>query len=113
MIAMAATSFTRSFLRLFSGPTIWALHFLAIYGATGVLCARPALRQDWLGISAIAWMLGTAALLAVAAIELIHARDWRDRKTDFMRMTASGLALLSIIAIVWETVPLFLVPECG
>jgi hypothetical protein len=113
---MITPSFTRDFLRLFSGPIIWAIHFLTIYGFTGVLCARPALRDTWLGISVFSWGIGAATSVAIAALIFLHSRDWRNilagRKSDFIHLTASGLGLLSIVAIVWETVPVFIVPAC-
>lgn len=37
---MASRTFTRTALLLLSGPLIWAGHFLLIYVATGVICAR-------------------------------------------------------------------------
>jgi hypothetical protein len=114
---MSTHSFTRDFLRLFSGPIIWALHFLTIYGFTGVLCARPALHDAWLDISFFAWGIGAATLVAIAALVFLHFRDWREkwrgRKPGFLRLTASGLGLLAIVAILWETVPVFIVPLCA
>lgn len=114
---MAGPSFTRSFLRLFSGPIIWALHFLAVYGFTGVVCARPGVRDTWLGISVFTWGIGVASLLAIAAVIVLHVRDWRailiTRQFDFLRLTASGLGLLSIVAMVWETLPVLMLPLCN
>jgi hypothetical protein len=118
MMRMAAPSFARDFLRLFSGPIIWAVHFLSIYGFTGVLCARPPLQEAaWMGISIFAWGIGAATILAIAAVAFLHFRDWRagltSRRSDFLHLTASGLGILSIVAIIWETVPVFIVPPCG
>jgi hypothetical protein len=113
---MTTRSFTRDILRLFSGPIIWAIHFLTVYGFTGVLCARPALHHAWLGISLFAWGIGAATLVAITAVALLHFRDWRARlrahQSDFLHLTASGLGLLSIVAIIWETMPVFIVPAC-
>ena len=113
---MAASSFTRSFLLLFSGPIIWAVHFLTIYGFTGVRCARPALRQEWLGTDITAWGIGIAAAVAIAVIVAVHWRCWHTSKRSdgayFTRWMASALGILSITAIIWETVPVLLVPGC-
>lgn len=113
---MIASIFTKSFLRLFSGPIIWALHFLFIYGFTGITCARPALRQDWLGLSLTAWAVILASIVAILAIVLVNIRRWR---TDiepsniiFTQWTATALAILAVVAIIWEAVPVFLIPAC-
>lgn len=109
--------FTRRMLLLFSAPIIWAMHFLAVYGFTGILCARPALQQTWLGIGAMVWGIGLASAVAVAAIAAIHRHSWRacrqNSGPDFIAGTGAALGLLSVIAVVWETLPLFLVPPCG
>lgn len=110
-------TFTRSFLLLFSGAIVWAVHFVAIYGFTGVMCARPALRQEWLGIGIIAWGVSLASLVAIGVLAVIHYAGWRTwlqgRDMSFERKTAASVALFAILAIVWETVPILLVPECG
>lgn len=114
---MATPTFTRSFLRLFSAPIIWAVHFLAVYTITGIACARPQLQRQWLGIDAVVLGICVASAVAIAAICVLHLRDWRRRlrygKTDFTHWTASSLGLLSVVAIFWETIPVFLVPVCG
>jgi hypothetical protein len=117
MATPTASTFTRRFLRLFSAPIIWAVHFLAVYTITGIFCARPHLQGQWLGIDAIVLGICVASAAAIAAICLLHQRDWRkclrSGKTDFTHWTASSLGLLSIIAILWETIPVFIVPLCG
>ena len=110
-------TFTRSFLLLFSGAIVWSVHFVAIYGFTGVMCARPALRQEWLGIGIIAWGVSLASLMAIAILVVLHFASWRawrqGHDISFQRKTAASLALFAILAIVWETLPVLLVPACG
>ncbi len=111
---MPAASFTRSFLLLFSGPIIWTVHFLAIYSWTGVLCARPSWATDRMIVSGIVLV----SVAAVAAITLIHVRIWMHTAqpmadAGFLRRTAAALGLLSALAIVWETLPAYIVPACG
>jgi NO-binding membrane sensor protein with MHYT domain len=107
------SSFTHDFLLVFSGPLIWAVHFVAIYGFTGVFCARLAAAPQWQSITT--WVIVAAGLAAAAAIAACLAVEPKDSAPDnrrFVRRVAAGLALLAIVAIVWETMTVFLVPVC-
>lgn len=114
---MISSVFTRSFLMLFSGPIVWAVHFLFIYGYTGVICARPGLNMQWLGISVLEWGIGVAGLAAIALLAFIHLGNrlagMRENNAAFLRWAGVGLALLSVLAIVLETLPIFIVPACA
>lgn len=113
---MRASAFTHDFLLLFAGPLIWAIHFVAIYGFTGVVCARPDPGAAWLGVGLLTWGLVGAALAAIAAIVACLAVKPKDAATDnrsFVRWVSAGLGLLAIVAIVWETMTVFLVPSCA
>lgn len=112
---MRASPFTHDFLLLFSGPLIWALHFIAIYGFTGVLCARPGTNASWLGLSVATWVLVAAAVAAVAAIAACMAvapRDTARENRRFVRWVARGLGGLAIVAIAWETMSVLLIQGC-
>jgi hypothetical protein len=109
------SGFRTNFLRLCSGPLIWAAHFLAVYAFTGILCARPAMQKEWLGVNVATWSVFLAAVVALAAIASLQLR-WRrllkDGQTRFIHRVALGLALLSALAIIWETVPAMLIQGC-
>lgn len=111
---MTSSRFTRSFLLLFSAPLIWAVHFLAIYAWTAVLCERP----EWSAQSLIPWGIVLASATAIGVIAAINLRVWVRRKepggnAGFVRIITAALGLLIAIAIVWETLPAFMVPACG
>jgi hypothetical protein len=114
---MRASSFTYNFLLLFSGPIIWAIHFLAIYGFTGVLCARPPVAAGWYGTGIAIWVITAASLLAVGAMAALclraKPRDATEDNHRFVRWMTVTLSLLSAIAILWETLAAYLVPVCG
>lgn len=114
---MQATPFTRNLLLMFAGPLIWAAHFLAIYVFNGVLCARPQWNVEWAGMSLSSWGILGAAVIAVLAITVIllraHPHDMTADNRAFARWMALALSLLSMVAIVWETVPVLLLPACG
>ena len=104
------------FLPWLAGPLAWAAHFVFIYAANGVFCARPALHGLWVDGGLAAWVMIAAALLALAAIALVYWRHWhRWPPTDepgFFRWVAGALSLLAAIAIVWQTLSALMVPTC-
>ena len=114
---MPALTFTRTFLLMFSGPLIWAAHFLFIYVLNGVVCARPTAQVGWFGIGATSWGINVASIVAIGAIGAIQlrikARQTAADNPDFVAWMTATLSLLSVIAIIWETLPVFLVPACG
>lgn len=112
---MRLSLFTSTFLKMFSGPLIWAVHFLTIYAFAALACARRFAHIEWLGTGVVAWAISLFSLLAIAAISLLAWRFSRSKKQDeagFAYRTAIVLSGLSVVAIIWETVPVFLVPAC-
>lgn len=84
---------------------VWALHFAVIYGTTGLACARGAPGM-------VPWVIGIATLLAAAAcsaIFVMHAR----RRGAFRHWLSAGIAAMALLAIVWEALPVLLVPACA
>lgn len=114
---MTVSLFTRSFLRMFSGPIIWLIHFVFIYGFNGIQCARPALQQEWAGLSLSGWAIVLASAAALLAIGWNNLRAWRSEMAPdnkaFARWMTAGLGLLSAFAVILEAIPVFLVPECA
>ncbi|HYC37993.1 MAG TPA: hypothetical protein VEC19_16305 [Usitatibacter sp.] len=87
-----------------SGVLVWAAHFTAIYGFTGLACAR-----GWTG--AVAWVVGAATALALTACVAIIARSWT-RRFDFLAAVAVGLAAFALVAVLWEGLSITMVPAC-
>lgn len=114
---MIASVFTKSFLKMFSGPLIWAVHFLLIYGFNGLICARPAMQREWVGLSLSGWVIVLSSAAALLAVGLISIHAWRSGmgagNKGFERWMTAGLGLLSAFAIALEAVPVFLVPQCS
>jgi hypothetical protein len=116
----AALQFVTTTLRMLSGVLIWATHFGIIYIATALVCARGFQNSSWLGIGIVAWMVVIATVIAIVGILMILLPAWkslyrgspRSATTafiDWMTVSFGGLALL---AIVWVTFPVMLVPIC-
>jgi hypothetical protein len=113
---MQVSPFTHNFLLLFAGPLIWAMHFLAIYGFTGIICARPSVYASWFGIGIVTWGIiaaGIVAIVMIAAVYLVvKPRDAAPDNHAFIRWMSVTLSLLSVVAIIWETLTVFLIPAC-
>jgi hypothetical protein len=88
-----------------SGVMVWALHFTAIYGITGLACAR-----GWHSLVLPSIAVATA-LAAIASIAIVAAA--LPRRAQFEYWMSACLAALALLAIVWEAIPVFLVPICG
>jgi hypothetical protein len=88
-----------------SGVMVWALHFTAIYGLTALACARG---WGWLVMPSIAasTLLASIAIGALLAIAL-------PRRAQFEYWMSACVAALALVAIVWEALPVLMVPACG
>lgn len=116
----AALHFVTNTLRMLSGVLIWGAHFGVVYIATALVCARGVQNLSWLGVGIVAWMVTIATVMAIAWILIILVPAWRNLHRhrpqsatpafiDWMTVSFGGLALL---AIVWVTFPVMLVPIC-
>ncbi|MGH8717617.1 MAG: hypothetical protein ACREV0_01530 [Burkholderiales bacterium] len=104
-------TFPATTLRLLSGILIWAAHFLVIYAMTGIICARA----NW--IELLPWGIGAASAIAVAgvlAIIFVSLREIRGatEPSRFLRWLTTAFAMLALIAIIWEALPVVMVPIC-
>ena len=88
-----------------SGAIVWAAHFTALYGFTALACAR--------GLAgAVPWVASGATLAAIGALGLI-AYVHAGRRADFKAWMTLAVAGLAFAALIYETVPLFIVPACA
>ena len=99
-----------------AGPLCWAAHFALAYGFNGLFCARPGMQTSWLGLPVSSWVVGAGAVLAVATMTLIHLR-YRQRlpalgNAGFLPGVAGVMTGLSALAVVWQTVPVFMLAAC-
>ena len=94
----------RRALWLSSGVIVWAVHFIGIYGFTGLACAR-----GWERV--VPWGVGGATLLAAAAAALLVVREV-PRRHEFEAALVAGLAGFALLAILWEGVSVLMVAPC-
>jgi hypothetical protein len=97
--------FAATALRMSSGIIVWGLHFAAIYGITGLACARAAPQAALTGVA-------LATLAAVALLLPIVVSGWR-RRAQFESCFAAAVAAFALLAVVWEALPALWVPTCG
>jgi hypothetical protein len=111
---------------LFTAPVVWALHFLASYGAFAVYCAKA----DGAGFSFDTLRIALAAI-TVAALSMIVLAAWlawrqwgfgiqdppHDAPTDRSRTLFQGFATLllsglSFMAVLYGSLPLIFIEGC-
>jgi hypothetical protein len=103
---MRAERFTPATLRATGGLIVWVAHFGVLYGVTGLACARGFPES-------VAWTIGGATLMALAANGALAFSGLRAAPADILDwLTASGAAV-SIVAVVWQALPVLMVPICG
>ena len=101
-------------LRLSAGVIVWAAHFGTIYGYTGLACARRFHDTGPLWIAGVPWVIGVATLIAVAIMLWLIAPLVRGhRRDDFVVWMSAAIAGLALIGIVYEAVPVVMLPVCG
>jgi hypothetical protein len=77
------------------GPIAWALHFTAVYATQTILNVQAGSRSV-LVAAAFGYALVAAAAMAVVIRQLP-----RSGRSEYLRQLATGLALLSFVAIAW------------
>lgn len=112
--------------RITFGPLIWALHFVASYGATALVCAKGATGA----IEGLRIGMGIGTLAALALIlwlavqawrqwDVQHDREWENDKGtsedrhQFLGHAAFLLAVISFIGVAYVALPPLLIGTCG
>jgi hypothetical protein len=98
-------TFSRAGWLISGGALCWALHFAAIYGFTGIACARGM-------ASVVPWAIATLTFLAACAAIAIIVLALRHRDS-FEHRLAAGVAGFALVDIVWEALPSLLVSACA
>jgi cation transport ATPase len=97
------------------GPTVWALHFVLIYALLSIGCALDWQAVDVAGLDAVRIVL--LAVTAAAAVPLLWLawRAWRgtaDEMDGLRSRAVVALALLSLLAVLWEAMAIPLMQPC-
>ena len=104
---MRAERFALATLRATGGLLVWAAHFGVLYGTTGLACARDFSES-------VPWTIAGATLAAVVANGVLAVSGLRVAASgDILDwLTASGAAI-STVTVVWQALPVLMVPICG
>jgi hypothetical protein len=98
------------------GFGVWAIHLLAVYVATAVACqlglgSRDATLQSSVLVTLIALTVGAAAVVTLHAV-----KRYRQQKAmagrGFLAQLAVGQDAVATVAILWQLIPLTMVPLC-
>lgn len=98
-------TFAATSLRIGFPVIVWGLHFGVVYALTALACARAAPQT-------VPWTIGVATLVAAGAMIVTILRAW-PRSSDFTGWLTGALAAAALVAIVWEGLPVLLVPPCA
>lgn len=98
-------TFARAGLLMAAGALAWATHFAAIYGFTGIACARGM-------AGAVAWAIAASTVVAAGVAIAVMVACLRQRES-FEHWLAATLAGAALVAILWEAIPALLVPACA
>ncbi|MEE1610062.1 hypothetical protein [Microvirga sp. CF3016] len=113
---------TGQVLLMLAGLLAWAVQFTIIYGATSTLCGREWADTTFLGIGLIhaVVLVSTFAALIVTALALAWSlRTFRRLNEQappadlFMTQAGALTSGLSLIAILWQGLPAFILPACA
>ena len=101
-----------------TGPIVWSGHFFGVYLTEALLCSTPTpaagAQVRWIGGG-----LTAIALVACVAFVLQHRHGLRLSAgddaggSDAVSMVAGPLTMLSILAVLWTAIPLFLLSPCA
>ena len=100
-----------------AGPFVWFAHFVSLYLAEAFLCVAPGpyTATNLRVIGVILTLLALTALLVASFASAYVIAAGRTCRWPLPHNSpfAGPLTLLSILAVLWTSVPMFLLPACG
>ncbi|MDX1655597.1 MAG: hypothetical protein R3310_10355 [Candidatus Competibacteraceae bacterium] len=107
-----------------SGLIVWALYFVVVYSLTGVGCQGGWPSVPVLGTNLLVVTLVGVTVLALTFSLLLGLRGWRgwrgaaspeeplDERRRFMGLVMLVVSLLAGVAILFTSIPIFMLPPC-
>lgn len=109
-----------------AGPTIWTLHFLAVYCTGAVLCAR----SPDMAVPTLRWLVAGLTVLALAALvwllwgawrkwnfaehrDFVHGESTEENRREFLGHAAFLLIAMSIIGVIFMALPPVFIASCA
>src|SRR5687768_13492510 len=120
---MSDRGFVGKMLFMVGGLLVWAVHFAVIYGFTAVACAKGFAMTNVLGFGIIPFVIGAGTLLALVTTGAVligaisgpippRSPRFDEATEQFLRYTAAVIAVLSLVAIAWNALPVLVVGPC-
>ncbi|MTH79925.1 hypothetical protein [Paracoccus aestuariivivens] len=113
----------RSLWHMIIAPVIWALHFLAVYCFSAIVCAKAA-PFGWAQGGVLAMTAVALALIFWQAVlawrqwdflddgDHVHERPTATSRREFLGHAGLLLAIVSFIAVTFVTLPVLFVGDC-
>lgn len=113
----------KSLWHMILSPTIWAIHFVAVYGSTAVLCAK------WNAADTARLAIFALTAVALALIVFVGWRAWRqwdylddwddihdgpttEDRREFLGHVGFLLSLVSGVGVIYVALPALFVVTC-
>lgn len=112
---------------MIAAPIIWSLHFLVVYVAVAIYCAKAGRDAE---LDPMRWGAGGASVLAIGAIgfvlfglwkvrgrsatgdDLLYEADTPEERHRFLTHVAMTLCVLSAVGILFVTMPVLVIGSC-
>lgn len=106
-------------LSIIAAPLVWAAHFVLSYALLSIGCALDWQTVQVLELDLIRSLLLLLTAAAIAVLLMLLGTAWRARhraavgsRPRFSATAATGLAILSLIAVIWIGLAIVLMPPC-
>jgi hypothetical protein len=110
-------------LRPLAGLVIWAAHFTAIYAVSAFACERGWAARPLFGLPWVAALVGIATVVALTLLAFAFRPaltaprapmlDGGEAEPQFTRWFAGSAGVLAALAVVFQALPVLLLPGCG
>lgn len=106
---------------------VWALHLVVVYSLQGVTCGEDLANPRLAGLHTLTWWLLALTAAAFAALAWMGVRALRARRVSeddrsspllasrrrFAATLTALLSALSVVAVLFTTIPVLLLPGCA
>ena len=115
-MSVARTRPLADLLRLCTAPVVWFLHLALLYGAEALICTPPVgsgRTMMWVDVTATAAALGMLVFLGAASAPSAGGSPRQYTRAAFLQDATRLLALLAAIGVIWNALPVVVMPVCA